>query len=83
MARKARNPKWYESNLMAAEGIDNSEKVWKVIGGNQEYLTIWNRKTGAVRELARGGKIKLRRADRVDLSVGLARELRSRREVRG
>lgn len=81
MARP-RNPKWFESNLMAKEGIRDQEN-WKVLKSNQEYLRIQNRKTGAVRELARGGKIKLRRADRVDLSVGLARELRSRREVRG
>lgn len=82
MARKARSPKWFESNLMAREGIRDLEN-WRVVRSNQEYLLIQNRKTGAVRELARGGKIKLRRADRVDLSVGLARELRSRREVRG
>ena len=82
MARKPRNPKWYESNLMAKEGIRDPEN-WKVARSNQEYLLIQNRKTGAVRELAREGKIKLRRADRVDLSVGLAREMRSRREVRG
>ena len=82
MARKPRNPKWYESNLMAKEGIRDTEN-WKVVRSNQEYLLIQNRKTGAVRELARGGKIKLRRADRVDLSVGLAREMRSRREARG
>lgn len=81
MAR-ARSPKWFESNLMAREGIRDTEN-WRVVRSNQEYLRIQNRKTGAVRELAREGKIKLRRADRVDLSVGLAREMRSRREVRG
>ena len=81
MARP-RKPEWFESNLMAREGIRDLEN-WRVVRSNQEYLLIQNRKTGAVRELARGGKIKLRRADRVDLSVGLAREMRSRREVRG
>lgn len=81
MARP-RKPEWFESNLMAREGIRDLEN-WRVVRSNQEYLLIQNRKTGAVRELARGGKIKLRRADRVDLSVGLARELISRREVRG
>ena len=80
MAR-ARSPKWFDSHLMARDGIRDLEN-WRVVRSNQEYLLIQNRKTGAVRELAREGKIKLRRADRVDLSVGLAREMRSRREER-
>ena len=81
MARKARNPKWFESNLMAREGIRDLEN-WRVVRSNQEYLLIQNRKTGAVRELARGGKIKLRREDRINVSVNLARQMRSRREAR-
>ena len=80
MARP-RNPKWFESNLMAKEGVRDLEN-WKVLKSNQEYLRVWNRKTGAVREIARGGKMKLRREDRVDVSEGLAREIRGRREAR-
>ena len=80
MARP-RNPKWFESNLMAKEGVRDLEN-WKVLKSNQEYLRVWNRKTGAVREIARGGKMKLRREDRVDVSEGLAREIRSRREAK-
>ena len=80
MARP-RNPKWFESNLMAKEGIRDSEN-WKVLKSNQEYLRIQNRKTGAIREIAKGGKMKLRREDRIDVSVSLARQMRSRREAR-
>ena len=80
MARP-RSPKWFESNLMAKEGIRDQEN-WKVLKSNQEYLRIQNRKTGAIREIARGGKIKLRSADRIDVSESLARQMRSRREER-
>ena len=80
MARP-RSPKWFESNLMAKEGIRDQEN-WKVLKSNQEYLRIQNRKTGAIREIARGGKIQLRSADRIDVSESLARQMRSRREER-
>ena len=78
---RPRKPEWFESNLMAREGIRDLEN-WRVVRSNQEYLCVWNRKTGAVREIARGGKVKIRREDRVDVSVSLARELRGRREAR-
>ena len=80
MAR-ARSPKWFESNLMAREGIRDTEN-WRVVRSNQEYLLIQNRKTGAVREIPRGGKMKLRREDRIDVSARPARQMRSRREVK-
>lgn len=80
MARP-RNPKWFESNLMAKEGIRDLEN-WKVVKSNQEYLCIRNRKTGAIREIAKGGKVKIRREDRIDVSVSLARQMRSRREAK-
>lgn len=78
---KPRSPKWFESNLMVKEGIRDLEN-WKVLKSNQEYLCIRNRKTGAIREIAKGGKVKIRRADRIDLSESLAREMRGRREAR-
>lgn len=80
MARP-RSPKWFESNLMAKEGIRDQEN-WKVLKSNQEYLRIQNRKTGAIREIAKGGKMKLRREDRIDVSANLARQMRRDREVK-
>ena len=77
--KRLRKPMWYESNLIAREGLPD-QKNWKVLSSNREYLCVVNKKTGAVREIDKGGKV-LPRSPRVDPSEQLARSMRSREEV--
>lgn len=77
--KRLRKPTWQESNLIAREGLPDREN-WKVLKSNQEYLCVVNKKTGAVREIDKGGKWIPPRP-RVDPSEHLARSMRSRREV--
>lgn len=67
---KARKPKWYESNIIAREGLVPAQ--WRVVGSNREYIRIWNKSTGAAKEIDVGGKIR-QKAGRFDPSEGLAR----------
>lgn len=77
--KRPRKPMWYESNLIAREGIPD-QKNWKVLKSNREYLCVVNRKTGAVREIDKGGKW-IPPMQHIDPSEQLARSMRSRREV--
>lgn len=75
---KARKPKWYESNIIAREGLVPAQ--WRVIGSNREYIRIWNKSTGAVKEIDVGGG-RVRTAEmRIDPSEELARYMRWVRE---
>lgn len=73
MARKPRTPKWDEQNRIRAAGFVNPND-WRVLKSNQEIMIIWNKRTGTVREIEMGGKLKPR-YDRIDVSENLAREL--------
>lgn len=77
--KRPRKPTWYESNLIAREGLPD-QKNWKVLSSNREYMRIRNRKTGAVREIDKGGKW-IPPIPRIDPSEQLARSMRSREEV--
>ena len=80
--KRPRKPKWHERNRIAAAGIKRQEQ-WLVIGRDRECMTIWNRKTGAVREIALGGKQNPEAGPPPDPSEGMARELRERRQRSG
>lgn len=76
---RLRKPTWQESNLIAREGLPD-QWDWKVLKSNREYLCVVNKKTGAVREIDRGGKV-IPRMPIFDPSESLAREMRCRREA--
>ena len=71
--RRPRKPNWQESNLIAREGLPDHGN-WNVLKSNREYLCVVNRKTGAVREIDKGGKWIPPRP-RVDPSEQLARSM--------
>lgn len=77
--KRLRKPTWQESNLIAREGLPDQGN-WKVLKSNDEYLRVQNQKTGAVREIDKGGKW-IPPTPRADPSEQLARSMRSRREV--
>lgn len=75
--KRLRKPTWQESDLIAREGLPDHGD-WKVLKSNREYLCVVNRKTGAVREIDKGGKWIPPRP-RVDPSEQLARSMRCSR----
>ena len=77
--KRLRKPTWQESNLIAREGLPDQGN-WKVLKSNDEYLRVQNQKTGAVREIDKGGKWIPRRP-KVDPSERLARRMKERREA--
>lgn len=77
--KRPRKPTWYESNLIAREELPDQGN-WKVLSSNNEYLRIQNQKTGAVREIDKGGKWIPPRP-KIDPSERLARRMKERREA--
>lgn len=77
---KARTPKWDELNRIRAAGIANPAD-WMVLRRNWEVLIIQHRRTGSVREIEMGGKLRPVTDNRLDMSESLARELMARREA--
>lgn len=75
---KARTPKWDELNRIRAAGITNPGD-WKVLRRNWEIMIIQSKRTGAVREIEMGGKLRPLTDSRKDMSESLARELMARR----
>lgn len=81
MTKKLRPPKWDELNRIHAAGIINPGE-WAVIRRNWEIMIIQNKRTGAVREIDMGGKLRPMIDSRQDMSESLARELMVRRTGR-
>lgn len=81
MAKKPRPPKWDELNRIHAAGIINPGE-WAVVRRNWEIMIIQNKRTGAVREIDMGGKLRPMTDCRQDMSESLARELMARRTGR-
>lgn len=80
MAKKPRAAKWYEQNRIRTAGVTNPND-WKVLKSNREIMIIQNKRTGAVREIEMGGKLKPM-YDRIDVSESLARKLAGKERIR-